>query len=142
MFSLRLQLELNIRLAKPLRMWLAEYVMVEGKAIGSLVADWGDALCEAADGDVDIWDFVAKVDGDALEAAIKKSGKKAPVFQKLLTRLHVELRFPLTATQAKKIKVDPWILEGVPGGGAASLAAMWVFSGCVSKPWSFIVPSL
>jgi hypothetical protein len=88
------------------------------------------------------WCSSGDANGDALEAAIKKSGKKAPVFQKLLTRLHVELRFPLTATQAKKIKVDPWILEGVPGGGAASLAAMWVFSCCVSKPWSFIVPSL
>ena len=113
MFSLRLQLELNIRLAKPLRMWLAEYVMVEGKAIGSLVADWGDALCEAADGDVDIWDFVAKVDGDALEAAIKKSGKKAPVIKKLLLRLHHELRFPLNASMAAKIKATAY---GPPEG--------------------------
>ena len=109
-----MQLELNIRLAKPLRMWLAEEVVVEGKSIGSLGDDWGDALCGAADGDVDIWDFVAKVDGDALEAAIKKSGKKAPVIKKLLLRLHRELRFPLTEAQAKKIKVEPWIPEDDP----------------------------
>ena len=104
-------------------MWLAEDVTIDGKAIGSLEADWGEVLCEAAGGDVNIWDFVDEVDGEALEAAIKKSGKKAPVFKKLLTRLHFELRFPLTAAQAKKIKVDPWIPEAVTpakaGGGGA-----------------------
>ena len=96
-------------------MWLAEDVTVEGKAIGSLEADWGEVLCEAAGGDVNIWDFVAKVDGDALEAAIKKSGKKAPVVKKLLLRLHHELRFPLNASMAAKIKVTPYgPPEGVP----------------------------
>ena len=111
-----MQLELNIRLEKPLRMWLAEDVTIEGKAIGSLEADWGNVLCEAAGGDINIWDFAANVNGDALEAAIKKSGKKAPVFKKLLLRLHHELRFPLTQRQADKIKVDPYpaMPEGVP----------------------------
>jgi hypothetical protein len=59
------------------------------------------------------------VDGAKLQEIIGASGKKAPVFKKLLLRLHYELRFPLTADQAKKIKVEPWIPEGVPGGGAA-----------------------
>ena len=99
-------------------MWLAEDVTIEGKAIGSLETDWGDVLCEAAGGDVNIWEFVAKVDGDTLEAAIKKSGKKAPVFKKLLLRLHYELRFPLTVAQKKKIKVA--VPEGVPPGGGAA----------------------
>jgi hypothetical protein len=113
--SLCLQLELNIRLEKPLRMWLAEDVTIEGKAIGSLEADWGEVLCEAAGGDVNIWDFVAKVDGDALQAAIDASGHKAPVFKKLLLRLHFELQFPLTEAQAKKIKVTAYgPPEGVP----------------------------
>jgi hypothetical protein len=108
-------MELNIRLAKPLRMWLNEEVTVEGKQIGSLEADWGDVLCEAAGDDVDIWVFVDKVDGDALEAAIKKSGKKAPVYKKLLLRLHNELRFPLNASMAAKIKVTAYgPSEGVP----------------------------
>ena len=101
-------------------MWLAEDVTIEGKAIGSLEADWGNVLCEAAGGDINIWDFAANVNGDALEAAIKKSGKKAPVFKKLLTRLHSELRFPLTEAQAKKIKVTAHgPSEGVPPGGGA-----------------------
>ena len=111
----RLQLELDIRLNKPLRMWLAEEVTIEGKSIGNLEPDWGDALCEACkseatpDGDVNIWDFVATVDGEKLEEIIKASGKKAPVFKKFLTRLHYELRFPQTEAQAKYIKVEPWI---------------------------------
>jgi hypothetical protein len=125
MFSLRLQLELNIRLEKPLRMWLGEDVTIEGKALGNLEPDFGDALCEACkceatpDGNVNIWECVGKVDGDKLQEIIDASGKKAPVFKQLLLRLHFELHFPLTAAQAKKIKVDPWIPEGVPGGGAA-----------------------
>jgi hypothetical protein len=124
MFPLRLQLELNIRLAKPLRMWLAEYVTIEGKAIGSLVMDFGDAMCEACkcdatpDGDVNIWDFVATVDGEALEAIIKASGKKRPVWKKLLLRLHYELHFPLNVAQKKTIKVA--VPEGVPPGGGAA----------------------
>eukprot|EP01046_Picozoa_sp_COSAG06_P009655 COSAG06_NODE_507_length_14929_cov_109.047067_4_plen_2293_part_00 len=89
-------------------MWLAEDVTIEGKAIGNLEPDWGDALCEAAGGDVNIWDFVETVDGDALQEIIDRSGKKAPVFKKLLLRLHHELHFPLTQKQAKKIKVTPW----------------------------------
>eukprot|EP01046_Picozoa_sp_COSAG06_P057638 COSAG06_NODE_11302_length_1531_cov_2.036313_1_plen_147_part_10 len=97
-------------------MWLLEDVTVEGKSIGSLDGDWGDALCEAAGGDVNIWDFVARVDGEALEAAIKKSGQKARVFKKLFARLHHELRYPLTEAQAKKIKVTPWVVDGLPPG--------------------------
>eukprot|EP01046_Picozoa_sp_COSAG06_P000396 COSAG06_NODE_11_length_35482_cov_68.929888_9_plen_442_part_00 len=117
------RLESCIRLKKPmpLRMWLMFDVTIEGEAIGSLEPDWGDVLCEAADGDIDIWDFAANVNGDALEAAIKKSGKKAPVFKKLLLRLHYELQFLLTESQAKKIKVTPHgPPEGVPGGGGAA----------------------
>jgi hypothetical protein len=61
---------------------------------------------------------VVTVDGDVLEAIIKASGKKPPVFKKLLLRLHYELRFPLTVAQKKKIKVA--VPEGVPPGGGAA----------------------
>ena len=68
------------------------------------------------DGNVNIWDFVGMVDGYKLQEIIDASGKKRPVWKKLVLRLHYELRFPLTADQAKKIKVEPWIPEGWPGG--------------------------
>ena len=45
--------------------------------------------------------------GAALQKALDDSGKKGPVLKKLFARLHYELNYPLTAAQAKKIKVKP-----------------------------------
>ena len=107
-------------MAKPLCIWLDEAVEHNGKTIGSVAKDFAECLSAAAGGDVDIWDFVAKVPGPALESVIAASGKKKPVIKKLYTRLHFELHYQLTAAQAASIKVTPHgaIPEGDPPAGA------------------------
>ena len=54
------------------------------------------------------------LNGAALQKALDDSGKKGPVLKKLFIRLHEELRYPLTAGQAKKIKVEPHAEQGEP----------------------------
>ena len=52
--------------------------------------------------------------GAALQKVLEESGKKGPAQKKIYARLHFELRYPLTPAQAKKIKVTPHAVEGVP----------------------------
>ena len=91
--------------------------------IGDLSGDFLEVIATAVGPDgmlgaeVDMWELGSGrklLNGAALQQALDDSGKKGPVLKKLFARLHYELRYPLTAAQAKRIKVEPYPEEGEP----------------------------
>jgi len=119
---------LKIVIPIPLNAWLQQYVThpVSGKDmdIGDLSGDFLEVISGAKGPDgkvlgaeVDVGELGSGrklLPGAALQKALDDSGKTGPVLKKLFARLHYELRYPLTAGQAKKIKVEPHADEGVP----------------------------
>ena len=106
--------KLDLQIPKRLSEWLKETHTHEGAEIAAIYAEFFEPMQAKCGGDIDISDLKAKMTNEQLDEVIVTSGKKSPVQKKLFTRLHFELRYPLNAKQAKKIKVEPWPEEGVP----------------------------
>jgi hypothetical protein len=60
----------------------------------------------------DVSDLAQKMSNEQLQGFVSASGKKNPVIKNLYTRLHYDLKYPLSAEQALMIKVDPWPVKG------------------------------